>query len=265
MTNLHPEIDFQHVLKELSVNRNDPCEVVRELISNSYDAKATEIRLGVISSKKGICFFDNGSGLDRLVKTNGITPYEAFFSIGKSTKVKGDGGVGYKCQGSKLCFAASRVLIITRTNGEPNWSFKVVENPRNTLSPAFDITPEVTTTPDIVLADFFSGADAQGKKVVESFDSKFFQEAASGTLVAVMDLDAEGFNRYFVLGAAPEKSYLYNYIRHYTRHGDTSYISKVEGFTASDVKQVSSARKGLTLPLWSNDSFVDVQEKGGWS
>lgn len=258
MSNLRPEIDFQHVLKELSVNRNDPCEIVRELVSNSYDARATKIRLGVVSSKKGICFFDNGIGLDRSSRINGITPYEAFFSIGKSTKVKGDGGVGYKCQGSKLCFAASRFLVITKTENEKNWLFKVIENPRNTLSPTFDITPEVAIDPSSVLSDFFVGADAQGRKVVESFDTDFFATCSSGTLVAIMDLDAEGFNKYFVLGASPEKSYLFNYIRHYTRHGDTTYITKAEGFTASDIKQVASGRKGVEFRLWANDAYVEV-------
>jgi hypothetical protein len=29
-------INYKHTLSELSVNRKDPCEVIRELISNSY-------------------------------------------------------------------------------------------------------------------------------------------------------------------------------------------------------------------------------------
>jgi len=37
---LHPEPSFQHTLREISVNRANPCELVRELISNSYDAGA---------------------------------------------------------------------------------------------------------------------------------------------------------------------------------------------------------------------------------
>lgn len=36
----YPTISYTHILSELSVNRKDPCEVIRELISNSYDAKA---------------------------------------------------------------------------------------------------------------------------------------------------------------------------------------------------------------------------------
>src|SRR5690349_21739484 len=101
---MHPQIEFRHVLGELSVNRNDPCEVLRELISNSYDARAKRITYIPLKDQQGLIFFDDGVGLDHESAVNGITPWEAFFSIGKSTKKQGD-SIGYKCQGSKLCFA----------------------------------------------------------------------------------------------------------------------------------------------------------------
>lgn len=41
----YPDISYTHVLSELSVNRKDPCEVIRELISNSYDAQASIIEI----------------------------------------------------------------------------------------------------------------------------------------------------------------------------------------------------------------------------
>jgi hypothetical protein len=255
---LNPAIDFQHVLKELSVNRNDPCEVVRELISNAYDAGASEIRLGVIASKKGFAFFDNGSGLGIKEEINGITPYGAFFSIGKSTKIKGDGSVGYKCQGSKLCFAAGRVLVLTKTSDDLFWRYKIVENPRATLSTSFDVTPEETKTPHTILNDYFSGADAPGRKAIENFDAAFFESHNSGTIIAVIDFDAEGFNKYFVASHSPEKSYLYNYIRHYTRHGDTAFITKDQGFSASDVKQVSKGRRIAKFFLWAKDAYAEI-------
>jgi len=258
MPALHPTIDFQHVLKELSVNRTDPCEVIRELVSNAYDAGANEIRIAVAASKKGFVFFDNGSGLDQANQVNEITPYQAFFSIGKSTKIKGDGGVGYKCQGSKLCFAASRVLVLTKSDGNENWVKKIVENPRSTLSPSFDVTPESCPDPASVLMSFYAGVDALGRKAIESFDSSFFKSHSSGTLIAVSDFDAEGFNRYFVSGGNAERSYIYNYIRHYTKHGDTTYLTKDQGFKPSDVRQVTKARKGAALFLWSGDEFIEI-------
>ena len=42
---LKPKINYPHVLYELSVNSKYPCEVIRELISNSYDAERDRIAL----------------------------------------------------------------------------------------------------------------------------------------------------------------------------------------------------------------------------
>jgi hypothetical protein len=122
-----PQQSFQHTLKEIAVNRQDPCELVRELVSNAYDAKATEIIVMPYLQKKGLIFFDNGVGLSESEADakNGIVPYVAFFSIGRTTKIKGS-GIGYKCQGSKLCFASARVTVITRCAGENDWRIKQI-------------------------------------------------------------------------------------------------------------------------------------------
>ena len=79
---LYPIISYNHILSELSVNRQDPCEVIRELISNSYDANASQIQIYPLLQEKGFIFFDDGIGLNETEETNGITPYRAFFSIG---------------------------------------------------------------------------------------------------------------------------------------------------------------------------------------
>jgi DNA mismatch repair ATPase MutL len=62
-----PEISYTHVLSELSVNRKDPCEIIRELISNSYDAEASIIEIYPLlqSQYQGFIFFDNGIGLSK--------------------------------------------------------------------------------------------------------------------------------------------------------------------------------------------------------
>ena len=82
----YPVISYSHILSELSVNRKDPCEVIRELISNSYDAHASNIEIYPLLQEKGFIYFDDGIGLNETQEINGITPYVAFFSIGKSTK-----------------------------------------------------------------------------------------------------------------------------------------------------------------------------------
>ncbi|MGS3377158.1 ATP-binding protein, partial [Klebsiella pneumoniae] len=94
-TSLTPKIDYSHVLTELSVNRQDPCEIIRELISNSYDAGASKIYIYPLEEFSGFIFIDNGHGLSTSPTNKGISHYQAFFSIGKTTKTKGD-SIGYK-------------------------------------------------------------------------------------------------------------------------------------------------------------------------
>ena len=108
---LFPEQSFEHTLHEISVNRDDPCELVRELLSNSYDAGAENIYIIPLYQRKGLLFFDDGCGLSIDEKDNlkEVLPYVAFFSIGKGTKTQGE-QIGYKCQGSKLCFASPPIL-----------------------------------------------------------------------------------------------------------------------------------------------------------
>ena len=76
-------INYKHTLLELSVNRKDPCEVIRELISNSYDAKASVIEIYPLLKYDGFIFIDNGIGISSEKEVNGVTPIDAFFSIGR--------------------------------------------------------------------------------------------------------------------------------------------------------------------------------------
>jgi hypothetical protein len=151
----HPEIDYKHVLSELSVNRKDPCEVIRELISNSYDAQASRIEIYPLLQYQGFIFFDNGIGLSETEEVNGITPYRAFFSIGKSTKIQGD-FIGYKCQGSKLCFASKKFTLITRCSNEDNWRSISIDNPKNNLSPQYNIQSNIDNNPWETIQNLFS-------------------------------------------------------------------------------------------------------------
>ncbi len=255
---MNPQIDFKHVLGELSVNRNDPCEVVRELISNSYDASAKNIRYAAINSLRGFVYWDDGVGLHRTEIRNGITPYEAFFSIGKSTKTKGD-AIGYKCQGSKLCFASSRIFVLSRTADDPIWYGKVIENPRQTLGPEIDIEPVETSTPWVDLANFCGTAAHDSAKVSAQFDQSFFEmRFKTGTLISVQSLDVENFTKYLLGAASLPDSYLTTYIRFSTRHGDTRVISTGQGFKPNQVKQISTSIGGCSFEIFNGQAFESV-------
>lgn len=255
---MQPQISFKHVLSELSVNRTDPCEVIRELISNSYDAKAKNIKYAGIASLRGFIYWDNGIGLDRVEKINDITSWEAFFSIGKSTKTKGE-SIGYKCQGSKLCFASNRILVLTRTKQDNEWHWHVIENPRQTLGPDIDISPKSTATPWDILVDFVGQSAADTAKVLNEFNENFFNENfKSGTLIAIQNLDVDSFTKH-LLGSAPSaNSYLANYIRLATKQGDTRKITDDQGFKPSHVKQISAGLAECKLELFDGESFFSV-------
>jgi hypothetical protein len=247
-----PQQSFQHTLREIAVNRQDPCELVRELVSNAYDAKAPEIIVMPYLQKKGLIFFDNGSGLsdNEVDKKNGIVPYVAFFSIGRTTKTRG-AGIGYKCQGSKLCFASSRVTVITRCAGESEWRMKLIENPKQALNEQYDLTPERTPQPwDILSERVITDPDERSVALLDILSKTFFETTfKSGTLIVIEGFDVQDYGKYFSVGS-PVSSYLYNYIRFISAHGDVrQFLTSESGFCSVDSNSISSNRKSKPARL----------------
>ncbi|WP_144030297.1 ATP-binding protein [Burkholderia sp. AU6039] len=255
---MKPSIEFKHVLGELSVNRNDPCEVIRELISNSYDANAKNLLYAALQDTNGFIFFDDGEGLSTDKKINGITPWEAFFSIGKSTKKKGD-AIGYKCQGSKLCFACARIFVASKISKKSNqWNYKIVENPRNNLDVDYDIDPTKTSDISEEIRGFIGTVSSATSKALEALE-KFTAspETGTGTLIIIGGLDTENFGKYFTMNAKAPESYLYNYIRFYTRHGDIRKITADQGFTANQIAQIAQPA-AANFSVFSNKKLFSI-------
>jgi len=225
--------------------------VLRELISNSYDASAKQIDYVPIKDQRGFGFLDDGDGLDSTNPVKGITPWAAFFSIGRSTKNKGD-GIGYKCQGSKLCFACSRILVAT-TSGSPKgeWKYKLIDNPRSNLDVTFDITPQTTTDLPKLLDGFFTTPSSDTSSAMSHLKSRTAALPRSGTLILIDNLDTEDFGKYFAITLKPDECYAYNYIRFYTRHGDVRWISSDQGFLPSQRKQITQGIAPGTLNCYA--------------
>lgn len=260
-TTLKPQIEFRHVLSELSVNRNDPCEVLRELISNSYDAGAKHIEYVPMKDQQGFGFLDDGTGLDPVTEVKGITPWAAFFSIGKSTKSRGD-GIGYKCQGSKLCFACSRILVAT-TSGSPKgeWKYKIIDNPRNNLDISLDITPQTTKDLPTLLTDFFATPSGDTTSAISYLKKRASALKQSGTLILIDKLDTEDFGKYFAVGSNPDECYVYNYIRFYTRHGDVRWITTGQGgqgFTSAQRSQITPGILSAILCCYADNTSTII-------
>lgn len=238
---MKPEVSFTHTLAEISVNRADPCELVRELISNAYDAGASVMRVYALSEHKGLLFFDNGSGLSIHPgdSRNDILPYVAFFSIGKGTKTRGD-GIGYKCQGAKLCFASRRFSVVTRTASDSTWLIKTIDNPKSNLNEAYDLTPKQTSEPWKDLRQLLAIQNTRTKEILATLDEQFFRQSfKTGTLIVIEGLETEDYETHFSTNE-PTSNYLYQYIRLHTAHADARQITKEQGFTPRDIKAVAA-------------------------
>jgi hypothetical protein len=256
---MNPQIEFRHVLGELSVNRNDPCEVLRELISNSYDAKAKNIWYSPLPHQNGFAFLDDGTGLSKTLAVHGITPWEAFFSIGKSTKKKGE-SIGYKCQGSKLCFACNRILVATKSRArDKSWDFKAIDNPRSNLDTSFDIAPASTTNISNVLDTLFPTPTADTINALTALKAQIEKSSfQTGTLVLIDGLDTESFGKHFAVGKHPEDSYVFNYIRFYTCQGDVRHLTKDAGFTPNQRTLVNPPFSSMNFAIQSGKKQVIV-------
>ncbi|MCE2696091.1 MAG: ATP-binding protein [Nostocales cyanobacterium LE14-WE4] len=254
----YPIISYTHTLFQLSVNRKDPCEVIRELISNSYDAKASIIEIYPLLSEKGFIFFDNGTGLSEEQEINGITPYVAFFSIGKSTKIQGE-AIGYKCQGSKLCFASKKVTIITRSQEDLFWRYKSIDNPKDNLNEHFDISSDFTQTPWDVVKGNFHTAKSPTVNIIKELDENFFTSKFNrpGTMIIVQGLEVNKFSEFYSSDDFGQNkySYLKNYIKFNTRHGDMRILRPdVTGFhhsKANSFSKTTGYNDECKLYIWS--------------
>lgn len=262
----YPEISYTHVLSELSVNRKDPCEVIRELISNSYDASASKIEIYPLLQYEGFIFFDNGVGLNEVNEINGITPYRAFFSIGKSTKIKGD-YIGYKCQGSKLCFASGKFTLITRCKDEENWRFISIDNPKVNLNPQYNIQTRKDSDPWNTLNNLFPQADNRTKAILAYLKEGYLTESfCKGTMIIVQSLEVERFSYFYGTDGPDGKedfSYIKNYIRFNTRHGDMRILrAEKTGFPPNKAKNFQNSpgyNDECDLYLWTKGQLKKLE------
>jgi hypothetical protein len=260
----YPEIDYRHVLSELSVNRKDPCEVIRELISNSYDAQASRIEIYPLLKDKGFIYFDNGTGLSEETEINGITPYKAFFSIGRSTKIQGD-LIGYKCQGSKLCFASKKITLITSCSNEEYWRSISIDNPKDNLSQQYDIQSKEDNSPWQTLRNLFARPNKQTTTILDHINEDFFRkDFSSGAIIIVQGLEVEKFPDFYDTDEdrITRWSYLKHYIRFNTRHGDMrilqSDITDFPARKAESFKQSPGYNEQCELYLWSNNTLKKI-------
>lgn len=118
---LTPKVDSTQEFIEIAFDFSNPLDLVREAISNSFDAKASEITIAFeVEQNRGkrvlkIQICDNGLGMDR-------NELQSFFDLGNSTsreKKKEDTAIiGEKGHGTKVYLNSSKIEVTTVKNGE---------------------------------------------------------------------------------------------------------------------------------------------------
>ena len=154
-----PKVNEAKEFMEIASDFGQPLELLREAISNAFDAKATRIRI-LFSTEvvKGvhvlkIVIEDNGSGMDR-------DDLQAFFDrLGNSRRhvEKNLAGasldvtapIGEKGHGTKVYFNSSRITVMTSHGGKTHKA--VLNEPYGSLSDGK--IPEVTVEEEVASPD----------------------------------------------------------------------------------------------------------------
>lgn len=111
-----PKVDETQEFIEIANDFSNPLDLVREAISNAYDAKATEIKIifEVVQeygeSTLKVSLHDNGLGMNQ----EGL---QSFFDLGNSLRRNDPDAIGEKGHGTKVYFNSRKIEVITDTSG----------------------------------------------------------------------------------------------------------------------------------------------------
>jgi hypothetical protein len=140
-----PSVDQVQEFIEIANDFANPLDLVREAISNSFDAKAKNIKIlfDVIKqygeSVLQITIEDDGLGMNR----DGL---QAFFDLGNSLRRDDPKSIGEKGHGTKVYFNSSEIQVTT-TSGGQTWTAVMKEPYRKLFDrqiPTVDVTEEGT-------------------------------------------------------------------------------------------------------------------------
>ncbi|ERT07613.1 hypothetical protein M595_2435 [Lyngbya aestuarii BL J] len=211
---------------------------------------------------EGLIFFDDGTGMSEIKEFNEISPYKAFFSIGRTTKTRGK-SIGYKCQGSKLCFASSKITLITRCSDEKNWRSISIDNPKTNLNIDYDISSKSDDTPWLTLEKLFNIPDNRTSPILQYLNQSWFNKKfVNGTMIILQWIEVEDYSSFYDPSPNFDKSYIRNYIRFNTRHGDMRILRpRTTGFPSSKAelfKHTPGYNDSCQLSIWTKDKLTKI-------
>jgi hypothetical protein len=129
-----PKVNEVNEFLEIASDFENPLEVIRESLSNAYDAGASNVEIRIRSRENGsdIIIEDDGHGMDE-------RDLESFFDLGNSRKTD---AIGYKGHGTKIFYKSDHIEVTTVNNGT---SYRaVMEDPWEKLNrkvlPEYEVT-----------------------------------------------------------------------------------------------------------------------------
>jgi hypothetical protein len=104
-----PKVNEVNEFLEIASDFEDPMELIRESLSNSFDANASEvnIRIRTRNVSSDIVIEDDGDGM-------GLRDFESFFDLGNSRKTD---SIGYKGHGTKIFYKSDNIVVNSTHDG----------------------------------------------------------------------------------------------------------------------------------------------------
>jgi hypothetical protein len=132
------KINTAHILRQIINERDNPLSILREAISNSKDAHATQMKVTIERKKNGkinVSFFDNGIGMT-------YQQLNDFFNIGYSQKRANQ--IGEKGLGTKLFFNCDEIVVETKSKKNKGYRGRLkapIASLNKGIIPTFKIEP----------------------------------------------------------------------------------------------------------------------------
>jgi hypothetical protein len=147
---IKPKVDETQEFIEIAKDFSNPLDLVREALSNSFDAgaKKIEITFDVIkevgNSILVIKIKDDGVGMDK----NGL---QSFFDLGNSLRRGEEDKIGEKGHGTKVYFNSSEIIVTTIKNGQKYVARMIdpIKQLHNRIIPTVDVVCEQASSDDI--------------------------------------------------------------------------------------------------------------------
>ena len=122
---IRPRVNEAREFLEIAKDFKDPKEIIREALSNSWDARASIVEIkfelqripGTNAKKIMVEITDDGEGMSSEMRENvGSSEIEGFFNLGDSWKPHGS--IGSKGHGTKIYYKSSGICVDTWKNGK---------------------------------------------------------------------------------------------------------------------------------------------------